>query len=46
MLCLVAFDIALFYGSGNIQVVSQVSDIPGISFRLGTTQLVVEVSHV
>ena len=43
---LMGFDIALLYGSRDVQLPGKVGNILGITFGLGTTQLVVKVSHM
>jgi len=43
---LMGFDIALLYGSRDVQLPGKVGNILSITFGLGTTQLVVKVSHM
>ena len=43
---LMGTDIARLYSGWDVQLMSQLSNIPGVGFGLSTSQLVVEVSHV
>jgi len=46
LLGLKGFYITPFYNSRDTELVGQVRNIPGISLRISTSQLVVKVSHV